>query len=250
MAYGQALCGFEGAAQLDPTDSLFQAFGRDFLQEQRRLYGAYGAYAADPFHESAPPVDTPEYLAAVGHSIHQLLKRFDPDALWVMQAWSLREPIVKAVPRTDLLILDLNGAKAGPANAYFWGYPYVMGNLHNFGWKEWAGLIEGYYLPRWRMFYDMLADSLRAGRTYSERGLRLTHGREAFRANAFYQQLADWELAYAHRTGKARTPVTEGDEVSTARRLFVKYRRLSAEYARTAGASVRPEGERYENLGR
>lgn len=41
-------CGFEGAAQLDPTDSLFQAFGRDFLQEQRRLYGAYGAYAADP----------------------------------------------------------------------------------------------------------------------------------------------------------------------------------------------------------
>lgn len=41
-----------------------------------------------------------------------------------------------------------------------------------------------------------------------------------------------------------------GDEVSTARRLFVKYRRLSAEYARTAGAAVRPEGERYENLGR
>lgn len=243
-------CGFEGAAQLDPTDSLFQAFGRDFLQEQRRLYGAYGAYAADPFHESAPPVDTPEYLAAEGHSIHQLLKRFDPDALWVMQAWSLREPIVKAVSRTDLLILDLNGAKAGPANAYFGDYPYVTGNLHNFGWKEWAGLIEGYYLPRWRMFYDMLAYSLRAGRTYSERGLRLTHGREAFRANAFYQQLADWELAYAHRTGKARTPVTEGDEVSTARRLFVKYRRLSAEYARTVGAAVRPEGERYENLGR
>ena len=40
--------------------------------------------------------------------------------------------------------------------------------IFDYGWKEWAGLIEGYYLPRWRMFYDMLADSLRAGRTYDE----------------------------------------------------------------------------------
>ena len=100
------------------------------------------------------------------------------------------------------------------------------------------------------MFYDMLADEPAGRAHFTMNRLALTHGREAFRANAFYQRLADWELAYAHRTGKARTPVAEGDEVSTVRRLFVKYRRLSAEYARTAGAAVRPEGERYENLAR
>ena len=32
--------------------------------------------------------------------------------MWVMQAWSLREPIVKAVPKEHLLILDLNGGEA------------------------------------------------------------------------------------------------------------------------------------------
>ena len=125
-------CGFKGAAQLDPTDSLFKSFGRAFLDEEKKLFGAHGVYAADPFHESAPPVNTPEYLTAVGKSIHQLFKDFDPHALWAMQGWSLREDIVKAVPKTDLLILDLDGAHCEKPNAC-WGYPVIAGNLHNFG---------------------------------------------------------------------------------------------------------------------
>ena len=70
-------CGFTGAAQLDPTDSLFTVIGRDFLEEEKKLYGAHGVYAADPFHESQPPVDTPEYLRAVGNAIHKLFNDFD-----------------------------------------------------------------------------------------------------------------------------------------------------------------------------
>ena len=125
-------CAFTGVAQLDPTDSLFQVIGHDFLEEQKKLYGAHGVYAADPFHESTPPIDTPEYLSAVGKSIHKLFKDFDSSAVWAMQAWNLREPIVKAVPKEDLLILDLNGAKCRKDSA-FWGYSAIAGNLHNFG---------------------------------------------------------------------------------------------------------------------
>lgn len=33
---------FTGVAQLDPTDSLFQVIGHDFLEEQKKLYGAHG----------------------------------------------------------------------------------------------------------------------------------------------------------------------------------------------------------------
>ena len=495
-------CGFTGAAQLDPTDSLFTKFGRVFLEEEKKLFGTYGLYAADPFHESRPPVDTPEYLHAVGENIYNLFNDFDPQSKWMMQAWSLREPIVKAVPQERLVILDLNGSKH-KANG-FWGYPFVTGNLHNFGgrinlhgdlrllasnqyetakrkypnacgsglfmeaieqnpvyydlafemplhhdsvdigqwlsayaerrygarsesaekawqyllegpyrkgtngterssiiaarpalnvkksgpnaglgipysplllfkaeglllkdadrlqgsvpyrfdivdvqrqlmsnlgqaihrqaaesfrkkdleafrlhagrflemlhdvdtllrtrrefnfdrwlsearswgdteaeknllekdatslvtiwggendrplifdysWREWTGLIEGYYLKRWQMFYSMLEDCLEKGEEYSEEGLRLTHGREAFDANDFYRKLGEWEVKFVNTPGKERTPVVCGDEVEVAKAMYRKYSALAAEYyADEVGADKIVEGNIFENLG-
>ena len=124
-------CGFTGVAQLDPSDPLFMTLGRDFLEEEKALYGAYGYYAADPFHESAPPVNTPEYMRAVGETINNVFQEFDPGSTWVMQAWSMRENIVTAVPKENLLILDLGSTTPNTNKA--WGYPVVLGNLHNFG---------------------------------------------------------------------------------------------------------------------
>lgn len=494
-------CGFDGTAQLDPTDPLFHEMGLAFLEEQDKLFGSYGAYAADPFHESAPPVDTPEYLKSVGQTIHKLFQTFDTGALWVMQAWSMREDIVKAIPKESLLILDLNGSKTVSNGG--WGYPVIAGNLHNFGgrinmhgdlallasnqykkakarypnvcgsglfmeaieqnpvyydlafempnhtdsihlqgwlaayaerrygaksaaaekawmyllegpyrrgtngterssivaarpaldvkksgpnaglgipyepmlviqaqaqllkdadrlaaskpyrfdivdvqrqmmtnlgqlvhkkaaeafvakdkaaftlhsrrflellsdmdellytrseysfdkwltearswgetkeekdlmerdatslvtiwgadgdprifdysWREWAGLINGYYLPRWQKFYTMLQGHLDAGTDYQEEGLPLAYGREDFRANDFYNQLADWELAYVVQTDKARTPVTRGDELVITRRLFDKYLKLSREYYTDfSGVEEIKEERTYENVG-
>lgn len=495
-------CGFTGAAQLDPTDSLFFVLGRDFLEEEKKLFGAHGVYAADPFHESAPPVDTPEYLSAVGNSIYKLFKDFDPNARWAMQGWSLREPIVKAVPMEDLIILDLNGGLSQRDSAA-WGYSVVAGNLHNFGgrinlhgdlrllasnqyakakkknpnicgsglfmesivqnpvyydlafemplyrdsidvetwladyaarrygvvsengtkawmcllegpyrpgtngterssiiaarpavdvkksgpnaglgipydpqllieaegllladsakmknsvpyrfdivdvqrqlmsnlgqaihkqaaeafkqknkeafllhsgrflemlrdvdallrtrpefnfdawltaarswgdteeeknllekdatalvtiwgadgdphifdysWREWTGLIEGYYLQRWTKFYDMLLQHLEEGTPYVEKGLPQIYGRESFRANDFYNRLADWELQFVATPNKARTPITVGDELEMAGRLYQKYATLAQEYyGDSTGADKIQEGNIHENLG-
>lgn len=495
-------CGFQGAAQLDPTDPLFQELGRAFLEEEQKLFGTHGLYAADPFHESAPPVNTPEYLNAVGKSIDHLFRSFDPSSIWVMQAWSLREPIVKAVAKERLLILDLNGAKCQKANA-FWGYPAVAGNLHNFGgrvnmhgdmhllasnqyanavkkspnicgsglfmeaieqnplyyelafemplhrgqvnldewlrryaerryglpadhstaalqlliegpyrpgtngterssiiaarpavnvkksgpntglgipydpqlllraqefllrdarrlkssdayrfdivdlqrqiqtnlgqavhkaaanafkqgdreafrlhsgrflqllldtdellrtrrefnfdrwitearswgdtpeeknlferdattlvtiwgpdekplifdysWREWTGLIANFYYVRWKKFYDMLDEHLEKGIPYSEENLPQVYGREAFRANSFYEQLADWEMDFTRQTEKARTPLVKGDELKTVKRLYATYSRLAQEYYSAGqGADKIKKEKTYENLG-
>ena len=123
--------------------------------------------------------------------------------------------------------------------------------IFDYSWREWTGLIDGYYLKRWEKFYAMLQDHLDAGTNYSEKDLPQTHGRESFRANDFYNGLAEWELAYVDSYGKARTPVAEGDEVAMVKRLFDKYLKLSQEYyAGGVKVTEKSSGERtYENLG-
>lgn len=61
--------GLPATGQLDPTDPLFDKLGTLFLQKQKELFGTYGFYAIDPFHESEPPLNTKEYLEAVGDSV-------------------------------------------------------------------------------------------------------------------------------------------------------------------------------------
>lgn len=123
---------FPGCAQLNPLDPLFVEFGNIFLEEQKKLFGAHGYYAADPFHESTPPKTDKTYLNKVGATINQLIETFDPGSVWVIQAWSLRKDIIQAVPKHRLLVLDLKGNKHDNTEE-FWGYPFVLGKLHNFG---------------------------------------------------------------------------------------------------------------------
>ncbi len=495
-------CGFTGAGQLDPTDPLFAQFGRTFLEEEQKLFGTNSMFAADPFHESAPPVDTKEYLSAVGHAIDSLFKSFDPSSKWIMQAWSMREPIVKAVPKERLVILDLNGSHCAKENAG-WGYPIVAGNLHNFGgritlhgdlrllasnqymnalkmnpnicgsglfpesieqnpvyydlafemplhkesidinkwlykyarrrygkesdnankawelllegpyrpgtngterssiiaarpavnvkksgpnaglgipynpillldaeqllladsadmklsapyrfdlidvqrqimsnlgqaihkkaaeafmakdkeafalhsgrfiemlkdvetllhtrselnfyrwvsmsrswgenedeknllekdasslvtiwgadgdpmifdysWREWAGLVGLFYLPRWEKFYAMLQEHLDNGTEYIEEGLPQVYGREAFRANEFYSNLGDWELNFAFSGNKTTDiPIVQGDDYSTVVTMFNKYKKIAEEYYSDYKADNIVDGKTYENLG-
>ena len=127
-----------GTAQIDPGDPLFERFGRAFLEEQTRLFGTDHLYACDPFHESEPPVNSPEYLHDVGARIYQLVHGFDPQAMVVMQGWTVREGIVRGIPADRLLALDLTGQKWRETQA-FWGRPWVAGVLHNFGGRAYLG---------------------------------------------------------------------------------------------------------------
>lgn len=125
-------CGISGTCELDPADDLFESFGIDFLKTQKEIFGAYHYYACDPFHESQPPVKGKKYLVNVSKKIQRMYESFDSEYRWVMQSWSIRKTIVKAVDKKRLLILDLAG-KNHRKTHHFWGYDYITGNLHNFG---------------------------------------------------------------------------------------------------------------------
>lgn len=472
--------GFEGVSQLDPLDPLFKTMGRIFLKNQKELFGNYGLYAADPFHESTPPDNSDVYLNKVGVAIYDILKESDPEAEVAMQSWSIRKPIAEQFPKDKLIVLCLNGGRHD-----FWGYNFIAGNLHNFGgrinlhgdlnlvasnqyvtarnktpmatgsglfmesinqnpgyyamafemplhtsgidasawltkyarraygaestsaaeawdilletiymegtngveyssvigarpaidvkksgpnagfkipydeqrlyeaqvlllkdskklknspiyrfdivdvqrqlmsnlgqrinkaaaaaykagdiesfrkhsncflellldvdqllttrtewnfdkwvsdarrwgttdteknqlekdatelitywgftpgyeckqfdysWREWAGHIRRYYQPRWKMFYDMLDASLVSGTPYSEEGAKMNHGRQSFRANAYYDKLANWEIEYVSTPKSDIDPTPKGDEIKLAKKMFKKYSAINSEY--------------------
>mgnify|MGYP001122274762 FL=1 len=128
-------CRYPKTAQLDPLDSLFFEFGTVYLNKMNELLGNHHFIACDPFHEGTPPKSSRAYLNDVGKAINRLYENFDSESVWVMQAWTMRKHIVKAVPKNRLLILDLNSEKT-PQNDNCWGYPVVSGMLHDFGGKN------------------------------------------------------------------------------------------------------------------
>ena len=132
MTINSSWCNFPVTYQLDPTDTSFRKFGNILLETQKELFGAYHYYACDPFHENKPPLKSKDYLYKVGRAIDTLYKEFDPDSVWVMQSWSLRDQIVSAVPAGRLLILDIDGTKHSEHNE-FQGHDFVLGRIHSFG---------------------------------------------------------------------------------------------------------------------
>ena len=133
---------FPGTAQLDPLDPLFRQMGTAFLQEQEKMFGTDHLYAADPFHESKPPSDTPDYLPAVAKEILDTMKVVDPEARIVMQTWSLRKPLVMNIPEDRILLLALEGSGWEKTDG-FWGRPWTAGVLQNYGGRVFmAGSLQ------------------------------------------------------------------------------------------------------------
>lgn len=129
---GKKWCGYDGTALLNPADPLFARIGQVFLQTHESLFGKHRFYACDPFHESTPPVAGRAYLKRVGTIINTLYKKHNPESIWVMQGWTPKAAIIRAVPKERLLILDLTGNNHKKFRNYY-GYPFVLGVLHNFG---------------------------------------------------------------------------------------------------------------------
>ncbi|WP_257670286.1 alpha-N-acetylglucosaminidase [Parapedobacter tibetensis] len=125
-------------ANLDPLDPAFAEIGKTFLQEQYRLLGTDHYYSVDPFHESTPPISGVGYLEKAGAAIFETLRQADPQAMMAIQTWSLREGLLRSVPRDRTLMLSITGTNWKKHDGY-WGRPWIVGMMHNYGGRTYTG---------------------------------------------------------------------------------------------------------------
>lgn len=109
-------CGFRRPGFLQPTDPAFERISALYYNEMRRLYGKARFFSIDPFHEggNTQGVDLP----AAGQAILKAMKKANPEATWVIQAWQAnpRPAMVDGIKAGDLLVLDLSSE-----NRPMWG---------------------------------------------------------------------------------------------------------------------------------
>lgn len=126
-------CGYRRPAFLQPTDPRFGEIASLYYQEMNRLFGKADFYSMDPFHEggSVAGVD----LDAAGEALMQAMKKNNPKAVWVAQAWqeNPRSKMIENRQAGDMLILDLF-AESRPQ----WGDPAsTWYRKEGFGQHDW-----------------------------------------------------------------------------------------------------------------
>lgn len=100
-------CAYNRPAFLQPSDPSFKKIADLYYKEMKKLYGTVNYYSMDPFHEGGNTHGV--NLEAAGKVIMDAMKRTNPKATWVIQAWqnNPREALIHKLKKGDLLVLDL-----------------------------------------------------------------------------------------------------------------------------------------------
>lgn len=81
--------------------------------------------------------------------------------------------------------------------------------LHEYACKQWSGMLDGFYKPRWKQFFDKAMESLR--------------DKKPMDLNAFDEHIKDWEWNWVITPNSYRDRTT-GNPVTVAMELYRKYR--------------------------
>ncbi|MDR2982383.1 MAG: alpha-N-acetylglucosaminidase [Puniceicoccales bacterium] len=124
-----------------------------------------------------------------------------------------------------------------------WGPSKNNALLFDYSNRQWAGLIKGYYIPRWKKFIAYLESQPAAGENrFTEASIakRKSHARPANNANDFYKELSEWEYKWCK--GKEHySAIPEGDSVVIARELYKKWQPLvKSAYQRLNPSTLKP----------
>jgi alpha-N-acetylglucosaminidase len=100
-----------------------------------------------------------------------------------------------------------------------WGPNSPKAYLSDYACRQWSGLMDHFYLERWRRFFAYL-EGQPAG--YRDDVLPRIYGRPANDANSFYRSLTEWEYAWTEGHESYPTSVI-GDSVQVSADLAAKW---------------------------
>lgn len=100
-------CGYRRPAFLQPDDPRFEEISTIYYQELGKLFGKANYYSMDPFHEGGNTAGVD--LNAAGKAVMKAMKKANPKAVWVAQAWqnNPRPEMIDHLEKGDILVLDL-----------------------------------------------------------------------------------------------------------------------------------------------
>ena len=133
--------GMQRPAMLKTNTETYKQYAEMFYQAQKEVYGDISQYyATDPFHEGGNTGGIGRDI--VGRAMLDEMKKYDEDAVWVIQSWSFQPALLQNITaeekQNNILLLDLNGTK-GPkytSTDEFAGSNWVYCMLENYGGRS------------------------------------------------------------------------------------------------------------------
>jgi alpha-N-acetylglucosaminidase len=86
--------------------------------------------------------------------------------------------------------------------------------LNEYACRQWSGLLNDFYKPRWQQFFKQLLTDLKAGK--------------GFNKTEFTKQIKGWEWQWVN-TRKDYPIVANGNPIEMSVKMFLKYRSVIAE---------------------
>jgi alpha-N-acetylglucosaminidase len=89
--------------------------------------------------------------------------------------------------------------------------------LNDYAWRHWAGLLNNYYIPRWKQFFDYVENYMKKGREPD--------------MEQFREKIAEWEWNWVN-SREEYAAVPKGNSSVIAKKIYSKYyKEIQKEYA-------------------
>lgn len=133
-------CGFSRPTILSDKSPLFAVLAEIFYRKQRELIGDITpCFSADPFHEGGRKEKF--RLADFGRAVYDQMKKYRPDAVWVVQAWDANPylELFDGVDKNNVLILNLLAGRiqgGEEITGQYGGLSWIYCPVHSYGGRN------------------------------------------------------------------------------------------------------------------